>query len=239
MKRSLTAVAALSVLGVVPALSNAGASTPANLAGMSAQQVLATTLRAASAQTTAASVVSTSVLGITIKGVTESGPSSGDVFLTVNGHKGEIVYDGGVVYARFDPAVVNFEFHSTVSSVANKWISLTKTSRYYSNLAEGVTLPSVLEELTPVGTLSATPTTLNGRSVIALAGKDNATVGVPGGTQTLYVSTTAPFLPVEGKVHATTSGITLDLLIQMKNWGVTVDVTAPKVFTSIAKTPLK
>jgi hypothetical protein len=239
MKRSLTAVAALSVLGVIPVLSNAGASTPADLAGMSAQQILATTLRAASAQTTAASVVSTTVLGITIKGVTESGPSSGDVFLTINGHRGEIVYAAGVVYARFDPAIVDFEFHSTVTSVANKWISVTKTSRFYSGLAEGVTLPSVLLELTPAGTLSATPTTLNGKSVIALVGKDNATLGAPGGTQTLYVSTTAPFLPVEGKVHATTSGITLDLLIQMKNWGVTFDVAAPKDFTSITKTPLK
>jgi hypothetical protein len=102
-----------------------------------------------------------------------------------------------------------------------------------------VTLPSVLQELTPAGPLSATTTTVDGKSVIAVAGKDNATVGVPGGTQTLYVSTTPPFLPVEGKVHATSSGITVDLVIQMKNWGVALNVIAPKVFTSITKTPLK
>jgi len=81
--------------------------------------------------------------------------------------------------------------------------------------------------------------TVDAKSVIAVTGENNATVGVPGGTRTLYVSTTPPLLPVEGKVHATSSGVALDLVIQMKNWGVTLNVIAPKVFTSITKTPLK
>jgi hypothetical protein len=239
MKRSLSAVVALSVLGAVPALSSAGATTTAALRTMSPSKILATTLKAASAKRTASSFVSTSVLGVTLKGVAESGPSSGEASVSVDGHTGEILNLGGVLYAKLDAAIVNFEFHSSVPSVANKWISITQASRYYSTLALGVSLPSVLQELTPAGRISATPTTLNAKSVIALTGKDNATVGVPGGTQTLYVSTTAPFLPVEGKVHVTTSGITLDLVIQMKNWGVSVNVRAPKVFTPIAQTPLK
>lgn len=237
MKKSLTAVAALSVLGVIPALSSASAA-PTTLNGLSAQQILSTTLKAANAQKTATSVISTSVLGITLKGVTEAGPSSGIGYLTVNGHKGEIVYLRGVIYFKFDPTIVKFEFNSTSSTVANKWISLTKKSRYFANLAEGDTLPSLLQQLTPAGTLSATPTTVNGTSVIALVGKANSTVGAAG-TQTLYVSTTAPFLPVAGKVHASSSGITLDIAIQMKNWGVTLNVTRPKVATSITKTALK
>lgn len=239
MKKSMTAVAAMSVLVVIPALSSAAASTPSTLSGLSAQQILMTTLKAASAQKTVDSVITTSLLGLTIKAVAKSGPSSGIGYLSVNGHQGEIVYLKGVIYAKFDPTIVHFEFHSSVPSVANKWLSITKASRFFSNLALGDTLPSVLQELTPAGTLSATSTTVNGRSVIALSGKDNATVGVPGGTQTLYVSTSPPFLPVEGKVHATTSGVTLDLVIQMKNWGVALSVSAPKNFTPISKTSLK
>ena len=238
MKKILLSAAALSVAAVLPTLSSAAASTPITLTGMTPRQVLATTLRAA-AQRTADSVVTTSTQGLTLRAVTESGPSSSIGYLNVNGHRGEIIYLKGVVYARFDPAIVKFELNSTNASVANKWISITRTSRYYSNLAEGDTLPSVLQELSPAGTLSMSTTSFSGRNVVALTGTSNSTVGVPGGVQTLYVSPSAPFLPVGGDIRATTSGVSIDLVIQMKNWGTKVDVHAPRTSTPITKTPLK
>jgi hypothetical protein len=239
MKKILLSAAALSVAAVLPTLSSAAASTATTLTGMTPRQVLATTLRAAAAQRTADSVVTTSTQGLTLRAVTESGPSSGIGYLNVNGHRGEIIYLKGVVYARFDPAIVKFELNSTNVSVANKWISITRTSRYYSNLAEGDTLPSVLQELSPAGTLSMSTTSFSGRNVIALTGASNATVGVPGGVQTLYVSPSAPFLPVGGDIRAITSGVSIDLVIQMKNWGAKVDVHAPSTSTPITTTPLK
>jgi hypothetical protein len=239
MKKSL-AVAALSLAGLVPLVTSASAASPGSLTGLSARQVLAVTLHAANAQRSAGSVITTSVLGVTIRGVTVSGPRTGNVFIDINGHRGEIVYLKGVLYVKFDAAIVRFEFSKSVPAVADKWISLTTASRYYRSLATGITLPSVLNQLTPAGPVTVSgPMVLDGRSVLAVSGTPNATVGLSGGTQTLYVSVTAPFLPVAGDVTASQSGLNLDIRITLKNWGIPVTVTAPRSSTPIGATPLR
>ena len=239
MKRVLSAAAALIVLGVFPAVASTGASPRANLSAPTRAQIVATSFRAANAQKSVTTDISTTVLGMSVTGTTQSGHTSGAASVNVNGHTGQIVDVGGVLYTKFDATLVNFEFHSNVSSVANKWISITRASRFYPSLALGVVLPSVLQELTPAGPLRATSATWNGKRVIALSGTVNASLGVPGGTQTLLVSRTAPYLPLEGGVLAVTSGISLDITIRLKGWGVALHVFAPKVFTPISKTALK
>ncbi len=239
MKRVLSAAVALIILGALPAVSSAGASTRANLSALTPAQIVTASFEAANARMTVTTDISITVLDMGVTGTTQSGHTSGEASVNVNGHTGQIVDVGGVLYTRFDATLVNFEFHWNVSSVANKWISITRACRLYPSLALGVALPSVLEELTPTGPLRATSATWNGTPVIALSGKVNATLGLPGGTQTLLVSCTAPYLPLEVAVHAVTSGISLDITIRLKGWSDALHVTAPKVFTPISKTALK
>jgi hypothetical protein len=239
MRKSLTAVAVLSVSALVPTLSSAGAATPTTLTGLSAQQIMSASIKAAIAKKSATTVVTTSVLSINVKEVTVSGPQSGSGSEVIDGHKGEVIYLKGVVYAKFDAYLVHFNYGVTDSAVVNKWISITKGHKFYSNLSSGITFPSVLQEMQPIGTLSASaPKTINGVSAIGITGNPSPLSGTTSGSETLYVSTTTPFLPVEVTIKAVESGITVVLTVIPKNWSVPVSVTAPKVFTSISKTKL-
>ncbi len=237
--KKYVAMGAASIYGLVPLMSSAGASTPTTLTGLSATQVLNVSLKAASAKHSATTVGSTKVLGVSLSENTTSGPSSGFGFETVNGHKGEVIYSKGIVYAKFDASLVNFNYGVTDNSVANKWISVTKGNKFYASLSSGITFPSVLQQMHPAGTLSLTaPTTIDGVSAIGIAGKINPTIAPLSGSETIYVSTTAPFLPVQVLVKESQSGVTANVVLTPKNWGIAVSVTAPKSFTPIAKTSL-
>jgi hypothetical protein len=230
-------VALLSVVGLFPTVTNAGAS--ATLSGLSPSQILATSIRSAAREKSAATVATTTVLGISVKLVTNSGPRSGLGFETVDGHKGEVIFLNGVLYAKFDADLIKFNYGVSNAKAANKWISITKVSRYYNNLSTGIAFPSILAELQPSGTLSASsPSTLDGVSVIGITGKPNPVLGATSGSQTLYVATTAPFLPVEVVIKADESSIPVVLTVTPKNWGAPVSVSAPGVFTPIARTTL-
>jgi hypothetical protein len=91
----------------------------------------------------------------------------------------------------------------------------------------------------PADVLSLTaPTTINGVAVIGVAGKLNvATFGV-GGTATVYVATSAPFLPVQLSLVESKSGVSTNVTFTLKNWGAPVSITAPKNFTPIGQTNL-
>lgn len=238
MKKSV-AIGVASVVGLVPLITSAGASTPTTLTGLSATQVLNVSLKAANAKHSATTVGSTKVLGVSLSENTTSGLRSGFGFETVNGHKGEVIYANGVVYAKFDSSLVKFNYGVTDNSVANKWISVTKGNKFYASLSSGITFPSVIQQMHPAGTLSLTaPTTINGVPAIGVTGKINASIAPLNGSETLYVSTTAPFLPVQVLVKESQSGVTANIVLTPKNWGVIVSVAAPKTFTPIDKTSL-
>src|ERR1035438_9432495 len=104
MKKSLTAVAVLSLLGVVATATSAGASAPTSLSGLTASQIIA--LSVASART-AGSVTrfnSGNVLGVSVKSEFTSTLRSGIGFQSVLGHHVETGFVGAVVSPRSDAA---------------------------------------------------------------------------------------------------------------------------------------
>ncbi len=235
--KKFVSIGVASFLGVVPLVTGAGASTPTTLTGLSATQVLSVSLKAASTKQSATTVLS--ALGNTLHAVITAGPRSGSGSEVLDGHKGEFIYSNGVIYTKFDATMVHFEFGVTDTSVANKWISATKSSKFYYGLSANLTLPSILLLMHPADVLSLTsPTTVNGVAVIGVAGKLSVADFGVGGTSTLYVSTTAPFLPEQLLLVESKSGLTANVTFTFKNWGVPVSVTAPKNFTPIGKTNL-
>jgi hypothetical protein len=246
MKKYLTvAVAAAlttattSALLLVPAQTIAGASTPTSLTGLDAAQVLNVSLKAASTEHSASVVLTTQVGTNTVRQVITSGPRSGYATEDVVGHKGQYIYVHGVLYVKFDATLLHFMFGVSDNAVANKWISSTKGDKYYANMSEDLTLPSMLQVLHPSGTLALTaPTTINATSVIGVYGGLGGGFGTLQGNETLYVSAVAPYLPVQLVVNYTTAGTHVITLVTPKNWGVPVSVDAPTVFTSIKKTSL-
>ena len=239
MRTYLRTAVAVSLFASLAAGTNAAASTAMSLHKLTATQILNISLSAARAQKSVDSLVTTSIFGLTAKVQTQSGASSGRSLVNVNGHSGEVLEVHGTVFAKLDAVMVNFEFHTSAPSLANKWISVPRQSRYFSTISTGITLASVLDELTPVGALTQSITNFNGVHVVALSGSANSSVDLPGGTQILYVSTKAPFLPVGGRVHLSASGVNLDLAVRITHWGVPLRISAPSTFTKISATTLK
>lgn len=250
--KKFVATGILWALGLVSMMSSVGASTPATLAGLSAAQVLNTSLKAANAQQSATTLSSVKILGsnnspiFDVRVVATSGPQSGYRFETIQGARDEIIYADGVAYGKFDAALIKVNFGSTDKTLANKWISFTKGNKFYNYLSSGNTLPSVLQGIHPSGILKLTaPTTINGVSVIGVTGKMNVpTVTVSGptvpvnGIETLFVSTTAPFLPKQMLVEQLQAGVTATTVVSFKNWGRDTPFPAPKNFTPFAQTGL-
>ena len=238
MKSTLTG-AVLGLLALVPPLSGAGASPPASFTGLSPSEILSTSLTAARAKGSATTIGATTVLGVHLRETTTSGRRSGYGYESVNGHGGTVVFLHGVVYAKLDAYLVKLDFGTPDPAVANKWISLTRASKYYTALAEGIAFPSVLQQMHPTGTLTTTPlTTTEGVATIGVTGGVNPALDTASGSETLYVATTAPFLPVKVVVKVSQAGVHVTITLTPKNWGVHVTVVAPRNFTSITKTAL-
>ena len=239
MRTYLRTAVVVSLFASLAAGTNAVASTSTSLHKLTAAQILNISLSAARAQKSVDSLVTTSIFGLSAKVQTQSGVSSGRSLVNVNGHSGEVLEVNGTVFAKLDAAIVNFEFHTNAPSLANKWISIPRQSRYFSTVSTGITLASVLDEITPAGALTQSIASYNGVRVVALSGSANSSLALPGGTQILYVSTKPPFLPVGGRVHLSTSGVKLDLAVRITHWGVPLRVSAPSTFTKISATTLK
>jgi hypothetical protein len=112
---------------------------------------------------------------------------------------------------------------------AGKWIAVPSSSSFYAGASSGLTVSSLLTNVTPSAPLSLTkPTTIDGKSVVGVSG------GLPSwaqpyvGTFVLYISTEAPYLPVADVVHGIDgSGKTMTGTDHMSNFGKPLNLTAP------------
>jgi hypothetical protein len=243
MRKSIAALSVVSVLGLVPAMSSAGASTPisspASLSGLTASQVIATSIAAARAEGTVTRIFNEKVLSTDVTTITNSTNGAATQSLIINGHKGEIVLDKGVVYIKLDNTLVTAEYRASLPSLANKWISFTKGHTHYSNFIQGLALSAVLASLQPVGTLTlSAPQIVNGVQVVGVSGNAATSSTLAQVSETVFVSTTAPYLPVGEAITATSSGIVGHGTVTLKNWGSPITVTPPRTFTPSWKTKI-
>lgn len=120
------------------------------------------------------------------------------------------------------------------TAAAGQWISFQPSDPGYAQLVAGDTLSSALTESTPTGVLNLTPVrTMDGRQVVGISGgltPDDAQGGATG-TMTLYVSDSAPYLPVEAVVTGTLSGQSGRSTLTFSHWGEAVSVSAPSSST--------
>jgi hypothetical protein len=239
MKKSLVAIAILSLIGVVPVATGAQGA-PTSLTDLTGAQIMAIATKAAVGEGTVTRTVIANLLGTGVKSKTTSTLRSGIQTGTVRGHKLDVVYLNGVVYVKLDAALLKSEFGQSLPSLANKWISFTKGHNYFTQFSAGLTLPSLVTILTPAGALSvSTPVTIDGQQTVAVSGDVSGTTSSTQGSQTVYVSTTPPFLPVRVVVLSALSGSTKPAEdIVFKNWGVPVTITRPSSYIASWKTKL-
>jgi hypothetical protein len=210
------------------------------LSGKTAAQVLAVTVAAAEAQGSAH-----------LDNTNTTGPAGGGTY-DVSAREGEQTVTGGTqgnavlltvpghAYLKGDAAFLQSSFGfpaSVASSYAGKWISFVPSDPGYQQVVNGDTLPSALVESSPTGVLTLTPIrTIDGQTVEGVSGNLPSDISQAGatGSQVLYVSTTAPYLPVEVVTSGSLDGQSGTTVVTFSRWGESLAIVTPNGATPIS-----
>ncbi len=234
----ITLVLGLAACGTSPSLgaspAHSTATTGNSLVGKSASQVVALAMAAATAKGSVHLVStdtgsggpdgSTYDVSRTEGKQTESGGASGTATL---------VLVAGVAYVNADATFLQNGFGfpaNDASAFAGRWISFQSTDSGYQQIVDGDTLSSALSDSTPSGILTLKGTSVvDGKNVLAVSGGlpvsllgDGAT-----GSTVLYVSATAPFLPVKLVEQGSADGQSGTTTVLFSSWGEDVLALAP------------
>jgi hypothetical protein len=220
---------------------HAASTTGITLVGKSASQVVSIAMAAATAKGSV-HLVSTDT------GAGAPGGSTYDVARnegkqTVSGGTtgtASLVLISGVAYVQGDAAFLQNTFGfpaNAASTYAGMWISFQSTDTGYQQIVDGDTLASALADSTPSGAVALKGTSvIDHKTVLAVSGGLPPNVSGAGvtGSVVLYVSTTAPFLPVELVEQGTVSGQSGTTTVVFSTWGEDVLVLAPTNATPIS-----
>ena len=238
----LAAIGAAVVLAAVLVFT-LGSSSGANaFAGKSGSQVLAVTMAAAKRQGSVHLAESDKPTG---SGTYDVGSNSGRQTIA-DGSEGNatLLVLPGIAYLNGDAAFLENEVGLSVSNAslyAERWISFvpSDTSYDYQQLVSGDTLSSALSESTPSGRLTLTSErTVDGQRVVGVSGGlGPLSEGGAKGSEVLYVSTVAPYLPVELVVSATYEGNSGSSTLTFSDWDEPISVAAPSDVTPASAIP--
>ena len=189
-------------------------------------------------------VADENVGGVTTHWVTDAGTTQGKQIGTgsITGNCTILVTSAQVAYFRGDTACLEegFQFPGQeATKYAGQWIAVPSSSSGYGDLVTGLTASSNMTGATPSAPLRFTkPTTIDGRSVIGISGGLGPFATGYVGTQVLYISTAAPYLPVAVVLHGTQSnGPPMTSSAHMSDYGESVVVTEPAHSIPISSIP--
>lgn len=196
-------------------------------------QQMQTVLNDANAESAVRVTTTAKMSGMRIVQITDAGRKTGrqTITLTDAGKSNtlKVEYVAGALFVKGDGAILTSYLalsQAYANALAGQWFGVPRSSSYYAEIAQGLTISTGLAEVTMTSSVtSALATTIAGTKVEVLTGKTVKTAIDPSLTETLYYSTAAKPLPVE--VSQTVRGSTGTLLFS--HWNEKFDVTAPKV----------
>jgi hypothetical protein len=218
-----TAVGLAVVSGCGSSKSPGPAASPASsFQTLSATQILAAA-KADGAAKKSVHVTATGTLdGQRMQGELDAAASTGRSTLRIGAHTLEQALVAGVAYARADEVALEEVVGlpaAQARAYAGKWIAFRRGDKSYADATEGLTLRSGLaDELDVTQAVKLNVNTVNGVQTVGISGK--APTGEP---ETVYISLTAPHLPLEARTGTPGSLITETF----GQWGEDVNVSAP------------
>jgi hypothetical protein len=228
-KRLVVVATAMGLFATLAMFSSADASSPTSLTGLTGAQIDSLALAQMKAEGSYTVVAVSSDSGFTTSSVTSFTLNSGIRHDDFNGQRGERLFLHGVAYARFSAGLGKIYFNKSVPTLANPWISFARGHAYYSVFSSAMTEPTLARLLVLHGTLSVSAhLTFDARSVVAINGGNTVSSGTTLLTETLFVASTAPIVPVALVLtrHQSDSSKTIEEMT-FKNWGLPVTVPAP------------
>lgn len=241
MKKALSVISAVTlvilVMGEVASAASSR-STP-NLTNMSPAQIVNLSLANAQAIGACTNTSQGTAVGYTFGSTTNSSIDQAQESTHFNKSTGQVLLIKGRLYVNESAALISLQFGKADPKWANQWISIPRANSAYVPLSSGLLFSSMMSQVRPAGTLHKSKLgTLNGVSVIAIAGSANAQLGLSQGVETLFVAAKAPYLPVQLLAGGRSQGVPTSLTVNFSHWGRHVTYSAPSKVTPISATDL-
>jgi hypothetical protein len=241
MKKALSVIVAVTLASVLPdvAANAASHSVPPNLSELSATQIVNLSLANAHAQGTCTNSSKGTAVGYTFGSTTNSGTDEAQESTYFNKSTGRVLLIKGHLFVDESAPLIALQFGKADPKWANRWISIPPGNKAYVPFSTGLLFSSMMSQVRPTGTLHKSKIgTLNGVKVIAVSGSANAELGLTKGVETLYVATSAPYLPVELLAGGRSQGVPTSLKVTFSHWGHHFSYSAPRGVTPISSTDL-
>ena len=170
------------------------------------------------------------VVAITLS--TDSSLTDGDQVQKVDGSVETTRLIGKALYMNADAKAYDEVFGIKKTTLANEWVLVPSSNKNYSEISSAILVPSVIQQLVDVNQLKAVGSaTVNGQTTLEIRGNAGAS-----GTETLYVSTTAPYLPVAVSAVSTDDGEKVLDELAFSKWGEKFTVAKPSKFVIATNT---
>jgi hypothetical protein len=162
---------------------------------------------------------------------TDAGRNIGRQVITLtDNHKSNTVvieFVGGTLYVKGDFAILTQYMgfpNSTATRYSNRWFSIPKNSPDYASVFQGITLSSMVTELSMTKSISSlASSTLNGRKVGAFQGYSVKSALDPSVGETLFYWASKTPLPLKAVWYVTN---TLDQ-VTFERWNQSIALTPP------------
>jgi hypothetical protein len=174
-----------------------------------------------------------SMSGMKIVQVTDAGRSTGRQTITLSqpGKSNTLLAEliKGALYVKGDDAILTAYLGLTQSSaneLADQWFGIPKSSGYYAEVAQGLTISTGMAEVTMTPSVTSAPAAiLDGVKVDVLKGTSVKSSLEPSFKETLYLSTAKKPLPVE-----VTQSVQGSLgTVTFSHWNEKIVLVAPKI----------
>lgn len=220
-----TVLAVLSIVGTMSVASGASG-TPKPYAQMK------TAIADADAELSVRATTTASMSGMRIVQVTDAGRSAGRqvVTLTDAGKSNTFVAEliAGSLYVKGDATMLTTYLglsQANSNALAGQWFGIPKSSGYYAQVAQGLTVSTGMAEVTMTPSLKESSATISGVKVNVLKGMSVKTSLEPSYKETFYFSTAKKPLPVEVTQRVSSS---LGKIL-FSDWNEKITLVAPKV----------
>ena len=232
----------ISSVGLAACSSSTSSANP--FAGKTPGQVLALSKAALLAKGSVHVVEDDNFSGATQHIVSDAGTSQGKQVITSStGNLTILLVSAQMAFIQGDSTYFEQTFNlpqDEATKYAGQWIAVPSSSSSYAPLVTFLTVSSVMTGETPSAPLRLTkPTTIDGKSVVGVSGGlgQYEPSGFHG-TQVLYISAVAPYLPVSVVYHETNgNGKTITATDHVSDYGESVSVTTPANSIPISSIP--
>ena len=183
-------------------------------------------------------VVNTTSLNGTISFTltTDSSAGSGTQAQVFGGGVEKVRLIGSTLFINADSVAFSLDFNVSNSTLTNEWVRVPVSNPNYANISAAILLPSLIKDTLSMKSLKNLGVeTFDGRTTVAIEGfPPNSTPGTSV-VQTLYVATSAPYLPV-GLSTVFLEGVNGKGKSVFSRWGEKVAVRPPaRYVTATAK----